>query len=135
MDFLFVKGFMAVSAKIRLDKDHVIFREGERADHFFTLVEGRVRLAIGEPPVEIYTIDKAGEGFGWSSLVDRNYYSATAQTLEPAFLLKFERDALNDFLLGNVGSALIFYRRLAGMLGNRLIQCYKQIATLPATAV
>jgi len=127
MDFLFVNDFMAVSAKVHFEKGTVIFREGDKADNFYTLVEGRVRLTIGEPAKEIYIIDKAGEAFGWSSLVDRNYYSAAAECLEPSRLLQFEKNNLNKFLLKNVESALIFYKRLAGMLGNRLIQCYKLI--------
>jgi CRP-like cAMP-binding protein len=127
MDHFFVTGFMAVSTKIHLEKDSVIFREGDKADYFYTLVEGRVRLTVGESGKEVYIIDKAGEAFGWSSLVDRNYYSAGAESVEPTFVLQFERNALNKFLLENVESALTFYRRLAGILGNRLIQCYKLI--------
>ena len=41
--------------------------------------------------------------------------------------VRFEKDDLGKFLLRNVDSALVFYKRLAGMLGNRLIQCYKLI--------
>ena len=127
MDFLFTKDFMAVSAKVHLEKGTVIFREGDKADYFYTLVQGRVGLTIGEPAREIYIIDKAGEAFGWSSLVDRNYYSAAAECLEASDLLQFEKNELNEFLLKNVDSAFIFYKRLAGILGNRLIQCYKLI--------
>jgi CRP/FNR family transcriptional regulator, cyclic AMP receptor protein len=127
MDYLFTRDFMAVSAKVHLEKGTVIFREGDKADYFYTLVEGRVDLSIGEPAKEIYIIDKAGEAFGWSSLVDRNYYSASAECSEASDLLRFEKNDLNEFLLKNVDSAFIFYKRLAGILGNRLIQCYKRI--------
>jgi CRP/FNR family cyclic AMP-dependent transcriptional regulator len=127
MGFLFTKDFMAVSAKVHFEKGIVIFREGEKADYFYTLVEGRVGLSIGKPGKKIYIFDKAGEAFGWSSLVDRNYYSASAECLAPSDLLQFEKNDLNEFLLKNVDSALIFYKRLSGMLGNRLIQCYKLI--------
>jgi len=49
MDMLFVKDFMAVSTKVHFEKETVIFREGDKADYFYTLVEGRVSLTIGEP--------------------------------------------------------------------------------------
>jgi CRP-like cAMP-binding protein len=128
MDMLFVKNFMAVAAKVHLKKGTVIFSEGDKADYFYTLVEGRVRLTIGEQAKEIYIIHKAGEAFGWSSLIDRKYYSATAKCLDSTFLLQFEKNMLNAFLIKDIESALIFYKRLAGMLGNRLIQCYKLIS-------
>jgi CRP-like cAMP-binding protein len=128
MDMLFVKDFMAVAAKVHVEKGNIIFREGDKADYFYTLVEGRIRLTIGEPAKEIYIIHKAGEAFGWSSLIDRNYYSATAECLEPTFVLQFEHNKLNTFLLKDIERALTFYKRLAGMLGNRLIQCYRLIS-------
>lgn len=127
MDHLFVKKFMAVSAKINFEGNSLIFREGDKAIYFYTLITGSVRLTTGEQPKEIYIVDKAGEGFGWSSLVERNYYSATAESLEPTFVLQFERNSLIDFLKKNPENGFALYRRLAAMLGHRLIQCYKII--------
>jgi CRP-like cAMP-binding protein len=129
MDRAFIKDFMALSAKVHFKKETIVFQEGDKANHFFTLVEGRVRLRTGEPPKEICIFDKSGESFGWSSLVDRNYYSATSECLEPSQLLQFKKDDLNRLLLRDVKSASIFYKRLAGMLGHRLVQCYKLINT------
>lgn len=123
MDHLFVKKFMAVSAKINFEGNSLIFREGDKAIYFYTLITGSVRLTTGEQPKEIYIVDKAGEGFGWSSLVERNYYSATAESLEPTFVLQFERNSLIDFLKKNPENGFALYRRLAAMLGHRLIQC------------
>jgi len=127
MDRAFIKDFMALSAKVHFKKETIIFREGDKADYFYTLVEGQVSLSTGEPPKEIYIIGKSGESFGWSSLVDRNYYSATAKCLEASHLLQFEKNDLNRLLLRNVENGLTFYKRLAGMLGHRLVQCYKLI--------
>ena len=64
---------------------------------------------------------------GWPSLVDRNYYSASAQCLEPTVLLKVDRSSLDELLQKHPENGFIFYRKLAGMLGNRLVQCYKSL--------
>jgi CRP-like cAMP-binding protein len=125
MDMLFVKEFMGITTMERFEKGDVVFREGEQADYFYTLIEGRVRLFVGEPPKEVYTIDHAGEAFGWSSLVDRNYYSAGAECLEPTRCSKIERKKLETLLQQHIESGFIFYKKLAGILGHRLIECYK----------
>ena len=125
LDMLFVKEFMGITTTERFKKKDVVFREGEQADYFYTLIEGRVRLFVGEPPKEVYTIDHAGEAFGWSSLVDRNYYSAGAKCLEPKRCLKIERKKFETLLQQHLESGFIFYKKLAGILGHRLIECYK----------
>ena len=125
MDMLFVKEFMGITTMERFEKGDVVFREGEQADYFYTLIEGRVRLFVGEPPKEVYTIDHAGEAFGWSSLVDRNYYSAGAECLEPTRCSKIERKKLETLLQQHIESGFIFYKKLAGILGHRLIECCK----------
>jgi CRP-like cAMP-binding protein len=125
MDKLFVREFMGITTTVNFEKDDVIFREGDPADYFYTLVEGKVRLSVGDPPREVYTIDQAGEAFGWSSLVDRNYYSAAAACIEPARCSKLERKRLETLLKNHPESGLAFYRKLAGILGHRLVQYYQ----------
>jgi CRP-like cAMP-binding protein len=127
MDLLFVREFMGITSPVNFQKGDVVFRESDPAEYFFTLIEGRVRLTVGEPPKEVYTIDKAGEAFGWSSLVDRNYYSAAAECLEPTRCLKLERRKLEALLQGHPESGLVFYKKLAGMIGHRLVQFYQAI--------
>jgi CRP-like cAMP-binding protein len=125
MDMLFVKEFMGITASAQFEKGDVVFREGDPADHFFTLIEGQVRLSVGDPPKEVYTVQQAGEAFGWSSLVERNYYSAGAECLEPTRCLKLERKKLEALLQGHLASGFVFYKKLAGILGHRLVQCYQ----------
>jgi CRP-like cAMP-binding protein len=125
MDLLFVREFMGITIPVKFEQGDFIFRESDSADYFYTLVAGRVRLTVGEPPKEVYTIDKAGEAFGWSSLVDRNYYSAAAECMEPTRCLKLERGKLEALLQGHPESGLVFYKKLAGILGHRLVQYYQ----------
>jgi CRP-like cAMP-binding protein len=125
MEMLFVKEFMGITTAVQFEKGEVVFRENDSADFFYTLVEGKVRLSIGDPPKDVYTVDQAGEAFGWSSLVDRNYYSASADCLEPTRCLKLERGKFETLLRNHPESGLAFYKKLAGILGHRLIQCYQ----------
>jgi CRP-like cAMP-binding protein len=125
MDMLFVKEFMRITTPVNFEQGEFVFRESDPADSFYTLVAGRVRLTVGEPPKEVYTVDQAGEAFGWSSLVDRNYYSAAAECIEPARCLKLERRKLEALLQAHPESGLVFYKKLAGMIGHRLVQFYQ----------
>jgi len=127
MDMLFVKEFMGITTTVRFGKGDVVFREGDPADYFYTLIEGNVRLSIGEPPKHVYTVGQAGEAFGWSSLVDRNYYSAAAECKEPTRCSKLEGKKLEALLQNHPESGFVFYKKLAGILGHRLVQCYQRM--------
>jgi len=130
MSRFFVKNFMDIAIKESYQEGDLVFRAGDKADYLYTLVEGRLKLTINDDvheEHEVYMVTHAGEAFGWSSLVDRNYYSASAQCLEPTVLLKVDRSSLDELLQKHPENGFIFYRKLAGMLGNRLVQCYKSL--------
>ena len=125
MEKLFVREFMGLTAPVDFQKGGLVFRESDPADYFFTLIEGRVRLTVGVPPREVYTVDRPGEAFGWSSLVDRNYYSAAAECMQPTRCSKLESKKLEILLRNHPESGLVFYKKLAGILGHRLVQYYQ----------
>jgi CRP-like cAMP-binding protein len=127
MAMLFVQRFMSITTREHHGSGAVIFREGEKNGFFYTLIEGRVRLTVGEGGREVYTVTHAGEGFGWSSLLDRSYYSASAHCVEPTHVHKLHRNDLHRLLEDHPADGMLFYRRFAGMLGNRLVQCYRQL--------
>lgn len=128
MSMIFVKEFMDITIKESHEKGEFLFSEGDQATHFYTLITGRVKLSTGNTGEKVYTVSRAGELFGWSTLVDRDYYSASAECIEPTVLLKIERDKLYNLLEKYPKNGFLFYKKLAGVLGNRLIQCYKMIS-------
>jgi CRP/FNR family transcriptional regulator len=127
MDRFFIRGFMALTAKERYETGDFIFHAGDKADFFYTLIEGCVKLSIRDDEIEVYTINHSGEAFGLSSILDRNYYFASVSCLEPTQLLKIERNSLNQFLQDHPENSIIFYKRIANRLAQRLVECYKMI--------
>lgn len=125
----FVGEIMKAALTESYSKGDILFRTGDPADHFFILTKGQIKLSIGENGYSVYIVSKAGEAFGWSSLIGRDAYSATAECLSPTKLLKMGGDELQKILEKDADNGMIFYKRLSGILGNRLLQSYKMISS------
>lgn len=126
----FVKEIMDISATESYETGDLLFREGDLANQFYILLKGRVKLSLGETGQVVHIVSNAGEAFGWSSLIDRDAYSATAECLSQTKLIKLEKEALQKVLEENPASGLIFFKSLAGILGNRLLQSYAMISSV-----
>jgi CRP-like cAMP-binding protein len=124
----FVKSVMALAHKEDHKRGFSLFREGDRATHFFILLKGRVNITIGETGHTVYTIDHPGEAFGLSSLIGRERYTASAECKEPTRLLRFSAKELEKLIQADPLNSLAFFRRLTGLLGTRLLQTYKMIS-------
>ncbi|MEE9532286.1 MAG: cyclic nucleotide-binding domain-containing protein [Syntrophobacteria bacterium] len=120
----FVKQVFDITIKESLDEGDVLFREGDHARHFYILLKGRIRLSTGETGQLAHTISRGGEAFGWSSLVDRDVYSASAECIVPTKLIKIDREEFEKVVEKDLANAVIFYKRLAGAVGERLINSY-----------
>jgi CRP-like cAMP-binding protein len=106
------------------DKGTILFSPGRPATHFYILVDGKVRLGVGKEAAMNYVVERLGEAFGWSSLVDREAYSAEAQCVEPSRCLKIQKDSLERVFDAHERSGRKFYKRLAAELGQRLIDLH-----------
>ena len=120
--------------KISVTESHqdgeLLFREGAPAKSFYVLLKGRVKLSLGEIGQAVYIVSNAGEAFGWSSLIGRENYSASAEVMAPTKLLKFDREKLQNVLEKDTPNSLILFKRLAEILGNRLLQSYRLISSV-----
>lgn len=127
----FVKQFMDLALKETHRKGYLLFQEGKHASHFYILLKGVVKISFGDAGHTVYTVDHPGEAFGWSSLLGRRGYSASAECSEPTKLLKIDASKLRDFLEKNPVDGSLFYRHLADTLGNRLLQTYRMLSGAP----
>jgi CRP/FNR family cyclic AMP-dependent transcriptional regulator len=124
----FIKKFMDLSQMVSHVKGDVLFREKDPALYFYVLLNGRVKLGVGEGDQMVYDIKQNGEAFGWSSLIGRDRYSALAECIEATKLLKTDSQKLIKVLENDPANGIVFFKQLAATLGNRLLEIYKTIS-------
>lgn len=106
----------------------VLFEQGDPAEHFYVLEEGNVRLEVGQQSHINHILNNTGEAFGWSSLVDRDVYTASAKCLADSKLIKIKKQKLERIFAKDTASGFTFYKRLAGIIGQRLINAYNAVS-------
>ena len=135
MNKSFVKKIMNVSTTESYEQGDLLFKQGDLANQFYILLKGRIKLTLGEIGRSVYIVSHAGEAFGWSSLIDRETYTASAECMTQAKLLRFDQEKVLKILEEDPANGLVFFKRLADILGNRLLHSYKMISTAAQTEV
>ena len=133
MNKSFVKKIMNVSTTESYEQGELLFKQGDLANQFYILLKGRIKLTLGEAGQSVYIVSHAGEAFGWSSLIDRETYTASAECMTPAKLLRFDQEKVLKILEEDPANGLVFFKRLADILGNRLLHSYEMLSTAAQT--
>ena len=124
MSWEFINEIYAVTTTESFSEGDFLFREGDHAKHFYILLEGHIRLSMGKTRYVLYFVDRPGEAFGWSSIVGREVYSASAECVLASKCFRIDKEAFDKVLERKTADGVIFFRRLAGILGERLINIY-----------
>ena len=115
------------------DADEMVFKEGDPADSFYILASGSAELYMGGADKTASLTLKPGEAFGWSSLVDRKVYASTVRCTESSRLYKINKNNLDRVLRQHSSTGMLFYKRLAGLIGGRVISCHRELLKLRAS--
>jgi CRP-like cAMP-binding protein len=115
---------MDISEKLYLKKGNVIFNVGDAAGHFYVLLKGQIQLSLGQAGPVVYQARHPGEIIGWSCLIGRETYSASAECTEDVKILRFDRKTFLKILTKDPAHEALLFKRLAEMLGNRLLELY-----------
>ncbi len=116
---------IAAGTRVALDRNEVLFHEGERAEALFVLLEGRLKLVrYSEKGRELLIhLVRPGQSFAEAALFGKNTYHPTAEAIEPSRCWRLPRDILLALLkerpdLGTamLASMAVWTRRLAGQL-------------------
>ena len=108
----------------------VIIKEGAAADNFYVLQAGALNVKVAGARQTTHVAIRPGEAVGWSSLAGRETYTASVECAEPSKLVKINKDKLDQVLRRYPGAGLLFYKRLAGLVGDRLLKCYQVMVKL-----
>ena len=124
LDNKFKKDFTDSALKKTHPAGYKLFNTGDPADSFYILTEGRIRISVGDEDKTTYIVEHAGEGFGWSGLVGFEKYTGAAECIVDSSVMMFDNKVVKDLAESDPVNGLRFYRRLARMLGDRLIHSY-----------
>jgi CRP-like cAMP-binding protein len=118
------------SSEERFREGSMIFREGEKGDKLFIVLDGRVRISKFIPGVgeEALAVLDRGDFFGEMALIDDMARSADAKAHEgDATVLSIDRATLNEILSMDPHASLQFLNLLCRMISRRLREINEKI--------
>jgi CRP/FNR family transcriptional regulator, cyclic AMP receptor protein len=127
--------FIGLSTERRWPAGHVIFREGERDDRLYLVLEGRVALEIHVPARGRVTILTIGpdEIFGWSAAVPGvQTRTASARAVQATYGIACDAAALRAACERDHDLGYHVYRRLTNVIAGRLTATRLQLLDIYA---
>lgn len=118
------------SSEERFREGSMIFREGDKGDKLFIVLDGRVRISKFIPGVgeEALAVLDRGDFFGEMALIDEKPRSADAKSHEiDATVLSIDRATLNEILSMDPHASLQFLNLLCRMISRRLREINEKI--------
>ena len=108
-------------------KNSVVFKGGDKASHFYVLVEGAVDISLGKREATHMSVSKPGEIFGWSALVEPYVYTAMARCTKDTRVIKIARDLVENAIGEHPAEGLAILKNLTGIIAQRLRYAYKSL--------
>jgi CRP/FNR family transcriptional regulator, cyclic AMP receptor protein len=125
----------ALANETSLARGVFVFKEGERGDKLYIILEGKIRISRTVPGMgeEALAILGPGEAFGEMSLIDEFPRSADAIVHERCRLLEISREALDDLLLIHRDLAYEILWNFVKILSTRLRETNDKMTFLSIT--
>ena len=101
-----------------------IFCEGCEAEKFYILLEGNVslwmRLTSRPETLVLGVINKFGQSFGWSVIVKKGHYTASAEAKEDSRFFAVDGKEFSDFLYSDKETGFDIAMRMVEIVSSRL---------------
>lgn len=127
MEIEFVRSITELSEPISSKAGDKLFKVGDPAEFFYILLKGSVTMERGKG--KWYTAKQPGEIFGWSALIHRKEFAASAACDGDCELLRIESEPFLKLLEGSPANKAVLYEQLAKMIGNQLLDVYLSTAS------
>ena len=107
---------------VRFEEGDFLFREGEKAEEFYLIRQGRVSLGISVPGRGLIPFQTVGDDdvLGWSWLFEPYGWLYHAKALEPVRALAFDGICLRNKCEEDHDFGYDFMKRFAGIMTERL---------------
>lgn len=110
------------AANVRFDAGQYVFREGEDADKFYLIRQGRVSLELYSPEKGAISIQTLGEGdtLGWSWLIPPYRWMSDARAIELTRAISLDGKCLRNKCETDHDLGYDLFKRVAGILTDSL---------------
>jgi CRP-like cAMP-binding protein len=137
LDAPYIDLIVGCASNVRFEADQFIFREGEEANQFYIIRDGKVALEIFAPergPMIIDTLDK-GEILGWSWLVPPYQWRFDARALEPTKAIALDGKCLRKKCEQHHDLGYELLKRFADIMAQRLDATRLQLMDMYGTKI
>lgn len=122
-----IREILDQAAVRRYDADQSVFSEGDKADRFYMLLDGYIRVVRltpeGEQVISLHI--PSGQLFGIAKAIGRDSYPATAMTAAESIVLSWPTRLWEEFLGRYNGFATETYKTVGARVGemnNRIME-------------
>lgn len=127
MEIEFVREITELAEPVSNKAGDKLFKVGDPAEFFYILLKGSVTMERGKG--KWYTAKQPGEIFGWSALIHRKEFAASAVCDGDCELLRIESQPFLKLLESSPANKAVLYAQLATMIGNQLLDVYVNTAS------
>jgi CRP-like cAMP-binding protein len=119
---------------VKLTTGEWLFHEGERAEFFYILLEGRIEIRISISPelieqAGVSSLEK-GDILGWSALMEPHIYTLGAVALRDCRLARFNGVNFCEMLTHHPAIGYKLMNRITQVIGRRLQNLRIRLASL-----
>jgi len=128
----FLEFIVSCASNVRFREGETILREGESADKFYLVLEGKVEININTAQHRSITIQtlRGGEILGWSWLIPPHRYRFDAKAVEDTRAIALDGKCLRKKCEENHELGYELLKRLAGVFTQRLEETRKQLINI-----